>query len=99
MDETQYQAWWQLHRRVAVGETLSEQEQGAYQQGLAELEAAEWVALQPTADLLRPLQKQLQEISARNRQLAQEEAVLRARAADLEQNYLALTGEPLGLEI
>jgi chromosome segregation ATPase len=63
------------------------------------LEAEEWVELRPATELLRPLQEQLRELTAHNQQLAQEEAALRARAAELERNYRAVTGEPLGLEI
>jgi serine phosphatase RsbU (regulator of sigma subunit) len=99
MDEQQYKAWWQLHRRAAVGEPLSDEEERAYQAGLAALEAEEWAELRPATELLRPLQEQLRELTAHNQQLAQEEAALRARAAELERNYRAVTGEPLGLEI
>ncbi len=99
MDERQYKVWWQLHRRTAVGEPLSDEEERAYQAGLAELEAEEWAERPPLAELLRPLQEQLRTLTARNQQLAQEEAALRAQAAELERNYRALTGEPLGLEL
>jgi hypothetical protein len=47
MNEQQYKIWWQLHRRVTVGEQLFEEEQRAYQSGLAELEAEEMAALGP----------------------------------------------------
>lgn len=79
MDEQQYKVWWQLHRRAAVGEQLSGEEERAYQAGLAELEAEEWAERRPATELLRPLQEQLREITARNQQLAQEETALRAR--------------------
>jgi precorrin-6B methylase 1 len=55
MNEQQYKIWWQLHRRVAVGEQLSEEEQRAYQSGLAELEAEEMAALSPADDEWRAL--------------------------------------------
>ena len=99
MNKQQYEVWWQLHRRTAVGEPLSDEEERAYQAGLAALEAEEWAERRPTAELLRPLQEQLRALTARNQQLEQEEATLRAPAAELERNYRALTGEPLGLEI
>ncbi|MGH9845562.1 MAG: hypothetical protein ACREEM_43180 [Blastocatellia bacterium] len=69
MDEQQYKVWWQLHRRAAVGEQLSDEEERAYQAGLAELEAEEWAERRPAIELLRPLQEQLREITARNQQL------------------------------
>ena len=99
MDEQQYKIWWPLHRRVAVGEHLSDEEQRVYQAGLAELEAEEWAERRPAAEQLRPLQEQWRALTARNQQLAQEEAALRALVAELEHNYLAVTGEPLGLEV
>lgn len=99
MDEQQYKIWWQLHRRAAVGERLPDEDAGAYQAGLATLEAEEWAERRPATELLRPLQEQWRALTARNQQLAQEEAALRAQATELERNYLALTGEPLGLEI
>ena len=99
MDEQQYKIWWQLHRRTAVGEPLSDEEERAYHAGLAQLEAEEWAERRPVTELLRPLQEQWQELTARKQQLAQEEAALRAQAAELERNYRALTGEPLGLEL
>ncbi|MGH9801653.1 MAG: hypothetical protein ACRD82_14915 [Blastocatellia bacterium] len=99
MDEQQYKAWWPLHRRAAVGEQLSGEEQHAYQVGLAELEAEEWAELRPAAEILRPLKERMRTIEARKQQLSQEEAAVRAQIAELERNYLAVTGEPLGLEI
>ena len=99
MNEQQYNAWWQLHRRAAVGEPLSDEERRAYQTGLTELEAEEWAALRPAAETLRPLQEQLRASAARQQQLAREEATVRAQLAELERNYQAVTGEPLGLEI
>jgi hypothetical protein len=53
MNEQQYKAWWQLYRRVAVGEQLSDEEQRIYQSGLAELEAEEMAALRPADDECR----------------------------------------------
>lgn len=41
MEEKQYKIWWELHRRMAKGETLSEEENEVYQAGLAEMEAEE----------------------------------------------------------
>ena len=99
MDEKQYQAWWALHRRVVKGETLSEEETRAYEVGRAELEAEEWASLRQAAAGLQPLQERLRELTAHNQQLAQHEAALRQRAVELEHQYVALTGETLGLEV
>ena len=99
MDEKQYKAWWTLHRRVATGELLSEEESRIYEAGRAELEAEEWASLRTASVALRPLQERLRELIAHNQSLTQQEAALRERAAELEHQYLELTGEPLGLEV
>jgi hypothetical protein len=99
MDEKVYQAWWPLHLRVALGEALSAEEQRVYEAGRAELEAEEQSELRRDVTELRALQAQLREMTARDRELAQQEAMLRQQAAQLEHRYLALTGEPLGLEV
>jgi len=99
MDEQQYKAWRQLHRRVAVGEQLSDEEQQVYQSGLAELEAEETAALRPDDDEWQALRAQWSEVAARRQELARQEATLRARAMELERQYLALTHYPIGLEI
>jgi hypothetical protein len=98
MNEQQYQTWWRLHRRAAVGETLSEEENRIYQAGLAEMEADEWAQLRPAAVLLQSLQQRWRELTALNRELAEQEAELREQAAQLEQRYLTLTGEKISLE-
>lgn len=99
MDENRYQAWWPLHLRAALGETLSAEEQRVYEAGCAELQAEEKAERRRDVTELRALLAQLREMTARDRELAQQEALLRQQAAQLEQRYLALTGEPLGLEV
>jgi microcompartment protein CcmL/EutN len=89
----------QFARAIGAGNQLSDEEARTYQAGLAELEAEEWAERRPAMERLRPLQEQLREISARNQQLAQEETALRVLIAELERNDLAVTGEPLGLEL
>jgi len=99
MNEQQYKIWWQLRRRVAVGGQLSEEEQRAYQSGLAELEAEEMAALSPADDEWQALREQWGELAMRRQELARQEAALRVRATELERQYLALTHYPIGLEI
>jgi len=99
MNEQQYKIWWQLHRRVAVGERLSDEEQQVYQAGLAELEAEEMAALRPNDDEWQALRAQWSELAARRQELARQETILRARATELERQYLALTHYPIGLEV
>jgi hypothetical protein len=99
MDEQRHKIWWALHRRVSKGETLSEAESRIYQAGRAELEAEEQAGMSVTAEALRPLQARLRELIARNQKLAGQEMALRQRATELEKQYLALTGDPLGIEV
>ncbi len=41
MDEATYKQWWPLHRRAALGETLSVEEQALYEAGTQQLDAEE----------------------------------------------------------
>ncbi|GAB4463806.1 MAG: hypothetical protein OHK0029_33050 [Armatimonadaceae bacterium] len=41
MTESEYQAWWQLHRRIALEETLTPDEEARYNDGLQRLHATE----------------------------------------------------------
>jgi hypothetical protein len=99
MDEQQYKAWWPLHLRVALGETLSDEEKRLYEAGRAELQAEEQTELRHDVTELRALQAQLRELTARDQELAREETLLREQAARLERQYLVVTGKPLGLEV
>lgn len=99
MEEKQYRVWWELHRRVAKGETLSEEEKDVYQAGLAKMEAEEWRDMVKSSAVFQSLQEKWRVLDERNQQLAEEEDELRALAAQLEQRYLELTGEKLFLGV
>jgi hypothetical protein len=99
MDEKQYNIWWKLHLRAALGNTLTEEEQRVYDSGREELEAEERVELRQDLAEWRALQTRLRELTMRNQELARQEALLRERAAQLEQQYLGRTGQKLGLEV
>ncbi|MCI0486885.1 MAG: hypothetical protein L0229_09820 [Blastocatellia bacterium] len=99
MKKQRYKTWWELHRRVAKGESLSDKERHAYEAGRAELEAEEWAGLRQHSPDLRSLQTRLRKLTRRNQKLVRQEAELRERAVELERQYLALTGEKLGLEV
>lgn len=88
MDEKQYRAWWTLHRRVAKGETLPDEEKRIYKTGRAELEAEEWASVRTASVALRPLQERLRELIAHNQSLVQQEVALREQAMELEHQYL-----------
>ena len=99
MDETRYKTWWQLHRRVAVGETLSDDEQRDYQAGLAELEAEEQLPPSSLESEWQTLRTQFRELTARKQELIRQEAQLQQYAAELERRYPAVAGEPLLIEV
>lgn len=99
MDEKQYQSWWQLHLRSALGETLTAEEDRVYRAGLAELEAEEQAERMPDSAAARVLQTRVKELTTRTVELAQQENLLRQQAAQLEARYLAVTGERLSLEV
>jgi hypothetical protein len=98
MEEQAYNTWWQLHCRVALGETLTPEENRIYEAGRAELENEEWNEMRWGVDW-EVWKERWRELEARNQQLAQQEAELRARAAELELQYFALTGEEVALGV
>ena len=99
MEETEYQVWWQLHRRVAKGEVLSDDERRGYEAGRAALETEDMTLLQRSEPGWRMWQERWRELNQRNRKLAEQESALREVSAGLEQQYLNLTGEKIGLEV
>lgn len=96
MNEEQYQIWWQLHRRFAKGESLTEVELQEYEKGRTALEAEEQREQQVPA--ISAWQERWQELNHRAQYLARQDAALRQQATLLEDQYLALTGEKLCLE-
>jgi hypothetical protein len=99
MEEKQYKIWWELHRRVAKGETLSEEERSVYETGRAELQAEEWADLREPSINIQLLRERWRQLTERSQQLDREETALREMATQLEQQYFALTGENLGLGV
>jgi len=57
MEEKQYKIWWELHRRVAKGETLPEEENKVYQAGLVEMETEEWNEIVKPSAVFQSLQE------------------------------------------
>ena len=98
MTEQQYQIWWQLHRRFAKGEVLSEIELREYKKGRKELETEEQGEQRGMLPGISLWQERWQELGRRAQKLAQQDANLRQQATLLEDQYLALTGEKLCLE-
>ena len=68
MDEATYKAWWPLHLRAALGETLTADEQANYESGLKQMEAEEEQALNGSVENLKKArQKYLEFKSEYNR--------------------------------
>ena len=93
MDEAQYCRWWQLHLRVARGETLDPAEQVEYDAGLEALDREEQEQFK-TDDLtrLRRLRTQVDQLRKTHDQLLAKSARLDEQIAALEKAYRSLTG-------
>jgi hypothetical protein len=99
MEEREYQIWWQLHRRVATGKILSDHERRIYEAGRMAMETDDMSLLHPFTPDWEVWQDRWRELNQRNQQLAEQESALRRLATELEQQYLKLTGEKIGLEV
>jgi hypothetical protein len=91
MTEQEYQAWWQLHVRMARGETLSHEEKARYEAGAKELDAAE--KYPSTFERLRTMRARIAELKAEEERLLTEQQALDERIAELEARYYAQTGQ------
>ena len=81
MDKEAYNRWWALHVRIALGETLAEADQAAYEAGKRELDGA---------DALQLADPRVAETRAALAKLDTENAQLRARAEKLNADIAAL---------
>jgi len=95
MEKSEYEAWWQLHLRVAQGEILGSEEQIRYQQGLLELESAEEAVDHELVAQLQQLRTRLDELNRENTVLHEKSDRLDHEIAELEAAYQMLTGQPL----
>lgn len=82
MSEAEYDAWWQLHLRVARGEELGEWEREQYFATLHQLEHSE--VLQDNAANIQRLQNQLTQAQAEGELLRAYRQQLEAKLAKLE---------------
>jgi hypothetical protein len=99
MDETTYKRWWQLHLRMAKGETLTPAEQAEYDAGVEILDTEEKEQFEPNkVTVLRQLRAQVEGLQTTHAQLTAESARLDKRIAALEKAYQALTGYQLATE-
>ena len=96
MDEKEYQRWWQLHLRVARGETLDPAEEAEYNAGLETLDQEEKAQFdQNGLTRLRRLRAQVEQTRATHSQLLAKSARLDEQIAALEGAYQSLTGYEL----
>ena len=98
MAASAYERWWQLHLRVARGETLSAQEQTAYQAGLDRFDREEACFEPEGLAELRTLRAQIEQRDAVHTQLSERSAQLDRHIAALEQVYQQLMGYELAMD-
>jgi len=95
MDEQAYQYWQILHRRMALGETLTTAEPAVYESGCQEMDAEE--RLDGNLERLRELRAQIAAAETDQQRLQAREAELDARIAALEARLDARTRQLLGI--
>lgn len=99
MTDHEYEIWWQLHLRVATGETLATEEEQIYLAGLAFLEREE--TAQPSradANLLRSLRGRIQTLMQLQDKLQLQSARLDEKIEELERTYRQMTGLDLSVD-
>ncbi|MCE7985107.1 MAG: hypothetical protein DYG89_28375 [Caldilinea sp. CFX5] len=100
MAESEYEQWWQLHLRVASGETLGSEEEIAYRAGLELLEREEATQLSLSdVTLLRSLRARLQTLVHLQNSLLLQSAKLDEKIEELERTYQQLTGLDLAVDV
>jgi hypothetical protein len=97
MPDFDFDGWWSLHLRVAKGETLSEQEQNDYQEGLDHLDDQPETAEDDTLAYLRTLRASINRAAALRTELMERGSELDVKIARLEEAYQQLTGHELSL--
>ena len=99
MENARYQRWWQLHLRVARGETLNPAERAEYEAGLAVLDREEEEQFKPgSVTTLRKLRAQVEQLRRVHAELLAKSARLDEQIIALERAYRALTGYELASE-
>ncbi|MBC8870777.1 MAG: hypothetical protein H8E44_15245 [Planctomycetes bacterium] len=96
MDRTTYQQWWQLHLRVARGESLGPDEQASYDVGCRELEREEQLLetteAKESREQLAALEAEHAALETQRQQLDAEIAELESRLRDQTRQYLGVEG-------
>jgi hypothetical protein len=97
--EFNYEQWWSLHLRVARGESLSTQEEQAYQLGLSHLDGETESVEGDTILYLRTLRSAIGRASNQHATLSARSAELDTKIAALESRYQRLTGQALSWDL
>ena len=93
MDEKTYERWWQLHLRVAKGETLLAEEKVEYETGSALMDSLdeEGKRIQENDQLrLEKLRSYIDQLETRNQELIQKNKELDKKIKRLEKAYRAV---------
>jgi predicted RNase H-like nuclease (RuvC/YqgF family) len=94
VDQTTYQQWWQLHLRVARGDSLSPDEQSSYHAGRRELEREERLLETEQArqarEHLAALEAEHADLERRRQQLDAEIGRLESQLEDPTRQYLGV---------
>lgn len=95
MLDLNYEQWWSLHLRVAKGESLTAEEDQAYQMGLSQLDSEQPSFEGETILYLRTLRAAIGRASSRHAEMTTWSTELDTKIAALESRYQRLTGQTL----
>jgi hypothetical protein len=95
VDQPTYERWWQLHLRIAHGESLTHEEQSSYDAGRRELEQQEQLGETMAA---RELREELVALEAEHADLERRRQQLDSEIADLESRLSDETRQFLGVQ-
>lgn len=98
MPDLNYEHWWALHLRVAKNETLSQEEQAAYEAGLSRWGETSPMTDVPTVSYLRALRASITRAATHQAELAARSRRLDREIARLESSYQQMTGQTLDPE-
>ncbi len=96
MSGSDYEKWWDLHLRVAKGESLSDQEASIYESGLDQLDSQQTHA-DESLKYLQALRTAIQRADMLHQDLAARSTVLDKKIVALESAYQQLTGQMLDM--
>lgn len=94
MSESAFQAWWELHVRVALGESLTSDDRAIYQAGRQDLESGEESQLllgaKQARDELAVLESERSKLERRHQELDAEIQLLESRMGQQTRRLLGV---------